>query len=154
MNSDSHLYLMPHPPNSNKRFRNQLSRPSFLESGGPWRNGSVCMLLSWVSRGQIYTTARRDTKYIILQSLEVELAAVVFGPGNRPDGNNRSPECVWVHRSVFAGPMRGRQLQCRSRDTTPHSSSVHRLTSLCWDWELYLCAMLGGGWEHNRLFVG
>lgn len=100
----------------------------------------VLMLLSWVSRGQISTPARRDTKYIILQSLRVELAAAVFGPGTRPDGNNRaswSEECVWVHGSVFAGAMRGRQLRCRSRDTTPHSSGVHRLTSLCW--ELYLC---------------
>jgi len=46
------------------------------------------MRLKWVSQGQVCMTARRDTKYIMLQSLRVELAMAVFGPGTSPTGNN------------------------------------------------------------------
>lgn len=55
-----------------------------------------CIRLRWVSQGQVCMTARRDTKYIMLQSLRVELAVAVFGPGISPTGNNSASWSVWV----------------------------------------------------------
>ncbi len=99
------------------------------------------MWLRQVSQGQVYTTARRDTKYIMLQSLRVKLAVAVFGPGTGPNSNNSASWSVWV-----CMPGQRREDSCNvGVGTQPHIAPAFTVWP-CSGGKLYLCVQWGTQW--------
>lgn len=99
------------------------------------------MRLRWVSQGQVCTTARRDTKCIMLQSLRVELAVAVFGPGMSPTGNNSASWSVWV---CMLGQRREDSCSVGVR-TQPHIAPAFTVWPHSGG-KLYLCVQWGTQW--------